>query len=62
MTGRGAVLPLMEKMSVRSVSTVPPSLARWWISNSSASHMLTNMSITAMVASMPSAGSIGMLW
>ena len=62
MTGRGADFPLMVKMSVRSVSTVVPSLARWCTSNSRASHMPTNMSMTAMVASIPSAGSIGMLW
>src|ERR1700733_3129192 len=62
MTGRGAVFPLMVNVSVRSVSTVEPSLARWWISKSSASHMATNIVITPMAASIPSAGAIGMLW
>ena len=62
MTFSGATTSPTVKVSTRSVRTTLPRTATWRFSMVMLSHIPKNPSMKAMAASMPTAGSNGMLW
>ena len=62
MRGSGAMTSPTLNVSTRSVSTTLSRTARWRVSIVMLSHMAKKLSMKAMVASIPTAGSMGMLW